>query len=57
MNTNLNGKISFLEFHAFCKVNPSAIDVFCKVTLGPHPPPENFIPYPTSKMQYAIDQS
>jgi hypothetical protein len=42
INTGLDGRITYDEFKAFCKVNPSAIDLFCRLTLGPYPPSEEY---------------
>lgn len=37
MNKNLNGMITFEEFHTYCKSNPQAIDFLCRLTIGPYP--------------------
>ena len=37
MNTNLNGMITYEEFHSYCRLNPQAIDFMCRLTIGPYP--------------------
>ena len=37
MNKNLNGMITYEEFHDYCQYNPSAIDFMCRLTIGPYP--------------------
>lgn len=37
MNSDLNGMISFDEFHGYCKLNPQAVDFMCRLTIGPYP--------------------
>jgi len=34
MNTNLDGQISYQEFHTYCEYQPYAIDFLCRLTIG-----------------------